>query len=138
MLWSDGGHKDVWNARYSPNGNRAAAVGADGVLSVYEAKTGRVLYRVYAPKKTPLHALDWSPDGTLLAAGGGDKNVYVYNAANGALYDTLVGHKTSVSAVAWSVDSRTLATAAGGQRLSVALLDTRVGPDDAIHLWTRK
>jgi WD40 repeat protein len=138
LLWSEGLHKQVWNARYSPDGKRVAAVGTDGTLNVYEARTGRVQYRVNAPRNSPQHALDWSPDGLLIATGGGDKNVYVYSAANGALYDTLVGHKTLVSAVAWSPNGRTLATAAGGQRISEALNQVRQGPDDAIHLWTRK
>ena len=96
--------------RYSPDGKKIAAVGTDGTLDVYEAKTGRVLYRTQAPKLTPLRALDWSPDGLLLTAGGGDKAVYVFGAANDALYDTLLGHKTLVTAVSWSPNGRTLAT----------------------------
>src|SRR5262249_27822231 len=51
-LWTDGGHKQVWNARYSPDGNRVVAAGADGTVSVFQARTGRVLYRVAAPKNT--------------------------------------------------------------------------------------
>ena len=67
------------------------AAGADGILSVFEARTGRALYRVNPPKNTSLLGLDWSPDGALVAVGGGDHNIYVYSATTGSLYDTLVG-----------------------------------------------
>lgn len=136
-LWSEGGHKAIWNVRYSPDGTRVAAAGTDGVLSVYEARTGAVVYRANAPKNTPLHGLDWSPDGALLAAGADDDNVYVFDAATGRLADTLRGHATLVTAVAWSPDGRTLASTAGGQLVSLALNEVVDGPDNAVHLWTR-
>jgi WD40 repeat protein len=138
LLWSEGGHKQMWNARYSPDGNRVAAAGTDGVLSVYEARTGRVLYRTSAPKPTAFHGLDWSPDGTLIAAGAADRSIYVFTAATGSLYDTLVGHRNLVTAVAWSPNGRTLASTAGGQRVAVANNQVSQGPDDAVHLWIRR
>ncbi len=155
VLWSEGGHKEIWNARYSPDGNRVAAAGTDGVLSVYEARTGRVLYRTSAPttqtpapkpharrqrtpRATALHGLDWSPDGALIAAGAADKVIYVFSAADGSLYDRLVGHKELVTAVAWSPDGRTLASTAGGERVAMQNNQLVQGPDDAVHLWARK
>ena len=137
-LWSDGLHKQVWNVRYSPDGRRVAAVGVDGTLSIFESRTGRVLMRVSAPDHTALHGLDWSPDGALIAAGGADKSVYVFSATDGSLYDRLTGHGTVVTAVAWSPNGRTLASTAGGQRISAALLHISQGPDNAVHFWTRK
>ncbi len=136
-LWSESGHQQVWNARYSPDGMRVAAAGTDGSLSVFAARTGRVLYRAHAPSNSALYGLDWSPDGALVAAGAGDHAIYVFNAADGSLYDKLVGHATLVTAVAWSPNGRTLASTAGGQLLSEALNDVIVGPDDAVHLWAR-
>jgi WD40 repeat protein len=137
-LWMETGHKQVWNARYSPDGNRVVAAGADGTLTVFAAHTGHVLYRVHAPANTALHGLDWSPDGALIAAGGADHVIYVYNASDGSLYDRLVGHKNVVSALAWSPDGRTLASTAGGPRLSFTLTNVVKGPDNAVHLWTRR
>ena len=67
-----------------------------------------------------------------------DKNVYVFAATNGSLYDTLVGHGNIVTAVAWSPNSRTLASTAGGQRISMGNNQVVEGPDDAVHLWTRR
>jgi WD40 repeat protein len=52
--------------------------------------------------------------------------------ANGAPYDRLEGHEDAVGAVAWSPDGATLASTAGGARVSLALLQRRDGsrPDD--------
>ncbi len=137
-LWTDGGHKQVWNARYSPDGTQVAAAGADGVLSVFAAETGTLLYRVTAPSPTPLHGLDWSPDGTLIAAGAADHRVYLFDAADGTLADTLEGHGEIVTAVAWSPDGTMLGSTAGGPLLKLSLNQAVQGPDDAVHLWTAR
>jgi WD40 repeat protein len=136
-LWIEGGHRQVWNVRYSPDGRRVASVGTDGVLSVHESGTGTVVYRRRAPRATPFHALDWSPDGALVAAGGDDAVVYVFDASDGSLHDRLVGHGNVVSAIAWSPDGRMLASTAGGQRVQLSHNQVVRGPDDAVHLWTR-
>jgi WD40 repeat protein len=78
-----------------------------------------------------------SPDAALIAAGASDHNIYVFNADDGSLYDTLVGHTTIVTAVAFSPDGRTLASTAGGPLLSESLNPISVGPDDFVHLWSR-
>jgi WD40 repeat protein len=138
VLWMETGHKEVWNVRYSPDGTRVAAAGGDGVLSVYSSGTGQVVYRSTAPVASAFNGLDWSPDGALIAVGASDHAIYVFNASNGSLYDKLVGHKNVVSAVAWSPNGRVLASTAGGPRLSAALNQTVHGPDDAVHLWSRR
>jgi WD40 repeat protein len=131
-LWTDAGHKQVWNVRYSPDGTRVAAAGGDG-LTVLTAGTGAPLYR---RATSPLHGLDWSSDGAYIAAGASNKRVYVFRAADGEMYDQLEGHAEAVSAVAWSPDGRMLASTAGGPLLSMELNDDVHGPDDAVHLWT--
>jgi WD40 repeat protein len=123
--------------RYSPNGSRIAAASTDGLLSVFEVRTGRVIYRAQAPEKTPFYGLDWSPDSALIAAGAGDHSIYVFRASNGSLYDTLVGHGTLVTAVAWSPNGRTLASTAGGLLVSEGLNQVSDGPDNAVHFWAR-
>jgi len=90
--WRDTRKGWMWNVRISPDGTRAAAVGNDGVLAIYDAGTGDDVYRgVLADARTELHGLDWSPDGTLLAVGAEDAFVYLVDAATGATYDRLEG-----------------------------------------------
>jgi WD40 repeat protein len=135
-VWSESGHRTVWGVDYSPDGTRVAAASADGLLSVFDAATGRVLVRTGAPHVTALHSLDWSADGRFLAAGAADKRVYVFEAANGRLHDVLSGHADVVTSVAWSPDGRRLASVAGGPLLSFASLEFAFGPDMTLRLWS--
>jgi WD40 repeat protein len=134
-LWSEGGHKQVWNVRYAPDGTRVAAAGTDGVLSVLASGSGTPIYRARAPKTTAFHGLDWSPDGSVIAAGGADRRVYLFAADDGRLIDQLAGHAELVTAVAWSPDGETLASTAGGQLISQSLNQSVKGPDDHVRLW---
>jgi len=133
--WQEWGHERVYGARFSPDGTRVGAAGTDGLVSVYDAATGEVIFRVGAPKATAFHGFDWSPDGRWLAAGAADRAIYVFDAESGALLDKLVGHADLVSAVAWSPDGSILASTAGGPVLSQELHTIVNGPDMAVQLW---
>lgn len=65
-------------------------------------------------------ALEFSPDGTLLASGSADRLVNVLNVASGAVVKSLEGHANHVLSVAWRADSRQLASA---------------GADNVVKLW---
>jgi len=130
-LWTDAGHKQVWNVRYSPDGTRVAAGGADGV-SVLQSGTCKVIYRRALPA---VFGLDWSPDGAYIAAGANDHRVYLLSADDGGIYDRLEGHGERVTAVAFAPDGHTLASTAGGPLLNFDLNEVVHGPDDSVHLW---
>jgi WD40 repeat protein len=132
--WSDSGHRMIWNARWSPDGTRVAASGADGTVSVYEAVSGKVLVRE-RPGPSAFHGLAWHPAGTLLAAGGADARIYLFDAESGDRVDTLTGHDDVVTAVARSPDGATLASTAGGPLIMLALVDVSDGPDETVRLW---
>lgn len=138
-VWSEGGHGSVWNVRYSPDGKRVAAAGADGTLSIFDAADGTVVFRANSQKNTPLNGMDWNPNGRVLAAGGADGNIYLHDANDGALLDTLTGHADVVTALAFSADGCSLASTAGGKRVStVNEIHTLVeGPDQTARIWSK-
>lgn len=55
-------------------------------------------------------AVEFSPDGTMLAIGTADNNVRIYNTSTWALLQTLTGHTTPIAAVSWRPDGMQLAT----------------------------
>src|SRR5262245_19479222 len=133
--WSETGHSVSWNARWSPDGSRVAAGGADGTVSVYDARDGSVLLRQTLPRGKSAHGLAWHPLGRWLAAGASDERIYLYDTASGALADTLVGHEDVVTALAWSPDGEHLASTAGGPLLQLRIADMSEGPDQSVRLW---
>jgi len=71
------------------------------------------------PRRAVFHALAASPDGTLVAAGGTDRELSLWNAATGTFMATLPPHPHWVQACRFSPDGSRLATACrdGGVRV---------------------
>jgi WD40 repeat protein len=115
----------------------AVAIAADGkvVLAGSQAGLRRLSFPALEPReelKTALehiHALAFSPRGDLLAVGGGAPAaagaVEVFSLPDGKLKHRVEPHADLVYAVAWSPDSRHLATASYDH--SVAVLDAVTG-----------
>jgi WD40 repeat protein/tRNA A-37 threonylcarbamoyl transferase component Bud32 len=91
--------------RFSPDGTRVAAVGMDGLVRVYDTRTGGELLTLKRPAvplgRTPLFSREWqlspafSPDGGRITVGpvqsGGDGVVRVYDARTGEQVLALTG-----------------------------------------------
>ena len=77
-----------------------------------------------------VNAVAFSPDGSLLASGGDDDTVRLWNPATGAHLHTLTGHSGNVNAVAFSPDGSLLAS--GGDDNTVRLWNPATGA----HLHT--
>ena len=141
LLLSLKGHKDtVRSLAFSPDGQILAA-GAGGMGKEWSKEEGKWitynirLWRVsdgeqlhaLADHEESVDCLAFSPDGKLLASGGGlssmnkvDNNVRLWRVADGELLHNLEGHTQGVNSIMFSPDGQTLAS--GGQ-------------DDAIRLW---
>jgi WD40 repeat protein/serine/threonine protein kinase len=107
----------------SSNGERLAASGADGIVRVWDASTGKELPAL-AKHPNPLSCLCFSPDGSRLATNFTRRAIKVWDARTGQLLLTLP-HESVLYAVCFSPDSQTVATA--GPSMPVRLWDARNG-----------
>jgi WD40 repeat protein len=104
-------HDLVHGLRFSPDGSFLAAT-TGGTLSVWEAHTRKHLYTIPADSHSiEAFSPSFSPDGSILATGGQDHDVKIWETATGELMRPLIGHTDDVSAVTFSPDGNTLATA---------------------------
>ncbi|KKK17382.1 hypothetical protein P175DRAFT_0458199 [Aspergillus ochraceoroseus IBT 24754] len=55
-------------------------------------------------------AVKFSPDGSMIASGGADGAVKVWDASTGKLIHTFEGHLAGISTIAWSPDGATIAS----------------------------
>jgi WD40 repeat protein/transcriptional regulator with XRE-family HTH domain len=103
----------VLSADYSPDGTQLATIGDNGTVILWNANTGEELLRL--PGSTQPNDLvtsqrvAYSPDGKLLAACDSNK-INIYDPATGSLIQTLDGHKSDVTALAFSRDGIYLAS----------------------------
>jgi WD40 repeat protein len=114
----------IGSVTFSPDGQRIASVSSAGELTVWDVATHQ---GVLGPATSPggsagsitLWAVAYSPDGNLIATGGDDGNVWLWNAQNLTPVGPLKGNQ-AVYSVAFSPKGRILASG---------------GADDKVHLW---
>jgi WD40 repeat protein len=100
----------VLAADISADQQRVALGGPDRVLKVYLTKDGSLEHRM--KKHTEwVTAVEFSPNGKLLASGDRNGGLVVWEAGSGQEMFTLVGHKAAIAAVTWRSDSEMLASA---------------------------
>jgi len=94
-----------------PKEEWAAYGGAEGGLRIYKAKENQERtdanndvnqVRQFERQPGAVHTVAFSPDGSLLAAGGAGSEVPVYKTSDGSRVATLKGHGGAVFAVAFS------------------------------------
>jgi DNA-binding beta-propeller fold protein YncE len=116
-------------AAVSPDGTRIVAVGGSsetGELSAWDVRTGKLLYQSQANVVWPFTAADFSPDGKLLAVGGG-KEVRVLDATTGKLLVQTAQHPDPVYATVFSPDGQRIASAGAGRPPGIRLWEAITG-----------
>jgi WD40 repeat protein len=93
---------------YAPDG-RHLALARDSGIVLWDISQRSIVWEV---PQTDISGMAFSPDGKLLAAGGGNRLVIIRNSDNGTVRHQFASHRSPVDALAFSPDSATLATGA--------------------------
>lgn len=109
--------KDRWLAA------AGGTAGRSGAVALFDRKTGKQAARFDEPKDV-VYALAASPDGKLLAGGGADSAVYVWNVDDKKCVATIDAHDGCVFGVAFSPDGKLLATGGADNTLLVREVGT--------------
>lgn len=110
------------DAKFSPDGAKLAAAGADSTIRIFDTASGVELKRIEQHADWVM-ALAFNFDGTQLASASRDKTTRIFNTQTGELESTYTGHATPVFAVAFSADGKLVFSA---------------GRDKKIHVWEIK
>jgi WD40 repeat protein len=109
----------VWSVAFSPDGKTVASGGVYGSLLLWDVRTGkrRAAPQLFNPEEgeeglNPALSVAFSPDGKLLAAGT-LRGLKFWDASTGKEVKGLKGPRAAVWSVAFSRDSKTVATAEG-------------------------
>ncbi|HLZ57259.1 MAG TPA: protein kinase [Ktedonosporobacter sp.] len=127
------GHQGPVHAvAWSPDGTYIASAGDERTVQVWGART-HLLMHTYRHHTNTVQALAWSSDGRHIASAGKDRKVHIWDPLRvqqkRSLLDLLPffqqgqkeldRHQGPVHALAWSPDSRHLASAGGDHRVLV-------------------
>jgi len=100
--------EDVRSVVFSPNWKQIAAIGrSDSTIYLWDSKRGRKPVALTGHSRE-VRAIAFSPDGKLLASGGVDKTIKLWNVETGRDFRTFK-HSGYVFSVAFSPDGKQLA-----------------------------
>ena len=91
-----------------------------GDITLWDLATGKLTKNYEERHLDSVFALDFSPDGKLLASGGADKAVRITDLSTGKVVKVFEGHTHHVLGVSWRADGRLLASS---------------GADNVVKIW---
>jgi WD40 repeat protein/uncharacterized protein YjbI with pentapeptide repeats len=114
----------VESLAWSPDSRRIAAGDLTNV-QVWDATTGEPIHTLPGHRETQVRVA-WCPDGRYIASGGRDDAPRIWDAATGALLQTLTTEFIDhTCALAWSPDGRYIAASGTGHWPTISIWDVR-------------
>jgi WD40 repeat protein len=105
-----------WGLELDPSGLKLAiSTAEDKSVIVRDMTTGQVIWSLAVP--FAVNGMAWNAGGSLLAAAGGDGNIYVWDMNLGKLVQTFSGHRSSAIRVTFNQRGNLLASTGWDGRL---------------------
>lgn len=127
----------IFQAAYSRSGRFLYSAGSDLRVKVWDANN----LNASAPLKNfeghlkYVLAVDMSPDESMLASGGGDKIINLWDVRTSELAGQLKGHTSDIEAVAFSPDGKFLVSASEDKTVRIWSVDDR---EELVRLFFQK
>ena len=118
-------HGVVRSVAYSPDGVHICS--ATSAVEVWNARTGEMSTRISGHGDGGARFVSFSPGGTKVVTGGSDGMVHVWDAADGAMLQTFIGHLDVVCCARWSSDGVSIVSCGGDG--TVRLWDSNASSD---------
>jgi WD40 repeat protein len=91
----------------------------DGELKVFDAAAGKLVVDIKPCHSDTVYGVAFSPDAKMLASGGADKFVKVFQIPTGKLVKSFEGHTHHVLDVGWKADGKLIASASADNSIKV-------------------
>jgi WD40 repeat protein len=108
---------------WSPDGNYLAAGDSQGMIRIWDGKTGKQVKHMVLEDEEAVECLDWSPNGESLAAGSVGGLIQVYKDIIGESIfktrHTTKSEESDIHAVVWSPNGKLLASASSDQTVHI-------------------
>jgi len=126
---------DVNSVAFSRNGKILVSGGLDGAIKIWNWRTGELLHTLNRPSPSDIigSLVSWfdssvgviwsvaiSPDGQIIASGGSEQPIMLWNSDRGKLVRTLTEHSGKVYSVTFSPNGKLLASG---------------GDDNTLRIW---
>ncbi|MEG4840700.1 MULTISPECIES: serine/threonine-protein kinase [unclassified Microcoleus] len=109
----------------SPDGQTLVSA-SFGTIRIWNVRTGRLVRTLNSVhSKKSVNTLAVSPNSSILASGGGDKNVILWDLKTGRRMRTIPAHTAAVNSIAFSRDGQTLAS--GSDDKTIRLWNVKTG-----------
>nr|CDP26178.1 Putative WD repeat-containing protein 26 [Podospora anserina S mat+] len=134
MVELDKQQGEVWQIRFSPNGERLATCGSAKGICIWNTQTFNHV-RVINTHDAEVSNIAWSPDSTMLLSCSMDGQAKVWNTQTGELVVALEKFGEPVSSAGWLPDGRTFITGSLDKAKSLCEWDLS---GSLLYNWTRR